>query len=99
MTDLQPAKGGKYTCKLGDGCGVLEAIATKQVSQIIAQGDIQNGHLVGVKSHTLNDFGGIQKMIWAECEVWKACMRQCIATVIDAVACEKQMQQRHADAN
>lgn len=85
MTDLQPAKGGKYTCKLGDGCGVLEAIATKQVSHIIAKGDIQNAHLVGVKSHTLNDFGGVQKMIWAECEVWKAYKQHRMAMVIDAV--------------
>ena len=76
VTDLHPAKGGKYTCKLGDGCQTLEAIATKQVSQIISKGDIQNGHIVGVNSHTFNDFAGVKKMIWAECKVRRASLEE-----------------------
>ncbi len=69
VTDLQPSKGGKYSCKLGDGCQTLEAVATKQVSQIIARGDIKNEQIVRITNHTLNEVAGKRKLIWLDCEV------------------------------
>ncbi|KAK9861072.1 hypothetical protein WJX84_010968 [Apatococcus fuscideae] len=69
VTELQPSKGGKYSCKLGDGSGFLDAVATKQVSQIIARGEIKNDQIVRVTNHTLNEVAGTQKLIWLDCEV------------------------------
>ena len=69
MTELQPSKGGKYSCKLGDGSGFLDAVATKQVSLFIARGEIKNDQIVRVTNHTLNEIAGTQKLIWLDCEV------------------------------